>query len=252
MPVRKLGRRPALIPAGLRDLTYYAAGPLPAAAASVAIPQVADWNLLGNGPDPALPEYPQGLGDCGVAGLEHGFMAAAADTAATETFPDSEQAAGYYLTYGDGQDNGVVLSQYLGYVEQNGYYGLEVSAYAPVSVHDISTLRFAVDAYDFAYLGITVTQAMMDAADGPAPWTWTLEETSGDVLGGHCIICVGYDSTWLYCVSWGEIVRVAYPAWHQIGDEAWAVLVGEVSSGGTDGHGLNLAALHADIGRLRG
>jgi hypothetical protein len=250
MPLRQLGRRPALIPAGLRDLTYYAAGPLPAAPASVAIPQVADWNLLGNGPDPALPEYPQGLGDCGVAGLQHGFMAAAADTGSTGTFPDSGQAASYYMTYDDGQDNGVVLSAYLRYVQQNGYYGLEVEAYAPVAVQDVNTLRFAINAYDFAYLGITVTQAMMDATQGPAPWTWTLEEAGGEQLGGHCIIACGYDSNWIYCVTWGEIVRVAYPAWAQIGDEAWAVLTGEISSAGTDGHGLNLAALKADISKL--
>lgn len=36
----KLGRLPGQIPAGLRDLTFYAAGPLPAPPASVAVPAV--------------------------------------------------------------------------------------------------------------------------------------------------------------------------------------------------------------------
>ena len=167
MPSYRLGRLPGQVPVGLRDLTYYAAGPLPKAPASVAVPAVADWLLLANGPDPTCPEYPQGVGDCGVAGLEHGFMSAAADTSERETFPDAERAVSYYFGYTGGQDSGVVLSQYLAHVRQNGYYGHTVAAYAPVAVHDVPTLQFAINAYDFAYVGITVTQGMMDAADGP-------------------------------------------------------------------------------------
>jgi hypothetical protein len=247
MPDLKLGRLPGQIPVGLRELPYYAAGPLPKPPPSVAVPCVADWLLLANGPDPTCPAYPSGLGDCGVAGLEHGFMSAAADTAERETFPGADQAASYYLTYTGGQDTGVVLSQYLAHVRQNGYYGHSVAAYAPVAVHDVPTLQFCIDAYDFAYVGITVTQGMMQAAEGPAPWTWTMESVQGPALGGHCIILVAYDSAWLYGVSWGQVVRIAYPAWHQMGAEAWAVLPGELRSAGTDGHGISLAALDADL-----
>ena len=250
MPDLKLGRLPAQIPAGLRDLTYYAAGPLPQAPASVAVPSVADWGLLANGPDPTCPAYPSGVGDCGIAGLEHGFMSAAADTGEPETAATADQAVSYYFGYTGGQDSGVVLSQYLAYVRKNGYYGRSVAAYAPVPVQDIPTLTFAIDAYDFAYVGITVTQGMMDAAEGPGPWTWTAEDAQGPALGGHCIILAGYDSNWLYGISWGQVVRIAWPAWHQMGDEAWAVITGEYGSAGTDGHGISLAALQADLGRL--
>ena len=190
-------------------------------------------------------------GDCGVAGLNHGFMAAAADTREGESFPTADQVVSYYLNYTGGQDSGVVLSDYLSYVKQNGFYGHSVSAYAPVSVSDVNTLRFAINAYDFAYVGITVTSAMMQAAQGNPPWTWTLEEANDpDQVGGHCIPIVGYDSTWLYAVTWGNIVRIAYPAWHQMGDEAWCVLTGELVSAGGDGHGISLAALQADLSKL--
>lgn len=189
-------------------------------------------------------------GDCGVAGLQHGFMAAGADTATIEGYASDAQAVAYYLSYTGGQDTGVVLSAYLASVQQNGYYGKTVSAYAPVTVNDIPTLQFAVNAYDFAYTGITVTQGMMDEAQGEPPWTWTMEDLTGGVLGGHCIPIIAYDSRWLYAVSWGNIVRIAYPAWHQIADEAWAVITGEVSTAGTDGHGINLAALQADLAQV--
>jgi len=236
----RLGRLPAQIPAGLRDLTYYTAGPLPKPPPSVAVPSVADWGVLGN----------DTYGDCGVAGLEHAFEAAAADTGEHEAFPDDQQCVDYYLNYTGGQDSGVVLSRFLAYVRRHGYYGHTISAYAHVAVHDVPTLQFAIDAYDSAYVGITVSQGMMDATQGSPPWTWTLEDLSGDELGGHCIILAGYNSSWLYGITWGQVVRIAYPAWHQMGDEAWAAITGEDIAAKTDGHGISLAALQADLNKL--
>jgi len=234
----KFGRLPGKIPVGLRDLTYYSAGPLPAPPASVAVPSVADWGMDGN----------DAYGDCGVAGCNHGFMAAAADTNLNETFPTADEVVSYYLNYTGGQDSGVVLSDFLAYVRQNGFYGHTVAAYAPVAVHDVPTLKFCVDAYDFAYLGIHVTQAMMDAFSAGQPWT--SETNQGDILGGHCVPAVGYSDEYLSIVTWGAVQQIAWPAWHDMSDEAWAVLSGELVSAQGDGHGINLDALQTDLNRL--
>jgi hypothetical protein len=234
----KLGRKPALIPASLRDLAYYAAGPLPTPPAAVPVPAIADWQVLGN----------DTVGNCGTAGLEHGMMAAAAADKENEGFPTASEAVSYYLDYTGGQDNGVVLSQYLAYVKQQKFYGHAVAAYAPVSVSDIATLQFAVDAYDFAYAGITVYDAMMQATQNGQPWT--MATAAGSIAGGHCVPIVGYDDQYLYVVTWGAVQAIAYPAWHRIAEEAWAVLTGEITAAGTDGHGINLGALQADLNRL--
>ena len=240
MPSYKLGRRPGQIPSGLRDLTYYAAGPLPRPPAKVAVPKVANWDMDGN----------DQFGDCGVAAINHGFMAAAAATRERETFPSADDVVSYYFDYTGGDDTGVVLSDFLAYVRQNGFCGHTVGAYAPVSIQDIPTLQFAIDAYDVAYVGISVTQAMMDAAQGSPPWTWTQEDTAGDTIGGHCIILAGYDSSWLYGVTWGNVVRIAYPAWHQMAEEAWAAIDGELVRAHGDGRGISLAALTADLAKV--
>lgn len=235
-PAGKLGARPAVFPAALRDLTFYVAGDLPKPPASVPVPDVADWGMDGN--DTA--------GDCGVAGINHLLMSAAADAGETETFPAADQVVSYYFTYTGGQDSGVVLSDFLAYVRKTGFYGHTVSAYAPVQVHDVTTLTTALWLYDAVYCGITVTQAMMDAFQSGKPWDSAAVE--GEPVGGHCVPAVGYSDEGLTVITWGQPQLITWPAWHAISTEAWAVLVGELAGG--DGHGIDLAALQADLGKL--
>lgn len=234
----KLGRLPGKIPVGLRELSYYAAGPLPKAPASMPVPEPpgGEWLMLGN----------DTYGDCGVAGLEHVFMADAAETAETETFPTDAQTVTYYLTYTGGQDTGVVLSDFLNYVRQNGYYDKKILAYAPIAVHDIPTLHTAVFMYDAAYTGIQVTAQMMTDFQDDHPWT--MKSLESPVEGGHCVPIVGYDGTYLYIVTWGKIQKIEYSAWHYMSSEAWAIITGELETG--DGHGINLDALKADLNRI--
>jgi hypothetical protein len=181
-------------------------------------------------------------GNCGVAGFAHGTMADASALKLSGFTPaTAAQAVAYYLNYTKGQDSGVVLSQFLTYVHQQpqGFYGQTVDSFAPVSTSDIRTLQFSIDAYDFAYVGITVTEAMEQAYLSGKPWT--LETLNSPVAGGHCIILAGYDSSALYGITWGGIVEIPYSTWHYIGDEAWAVITGSQTAAGNDGRGVNLA-----------
>ena len=238
MSTFQLGRLPGRVPVGLRELDFYAAGPLPKAPATVAVPPVPDWQMLGN----------DRYGDCGVAGLQHLLMADAAATHTAEAFPTEQQVIDYYLAYSGGQDGGVVLSDFLAHVRQRGYYGHTVGGYAPVNIHQLPTLQWAVWAYDAAYCGIAVTEQMQQ--DFQARQPWTLESLDSPVLGGHCVPIVGYDSAYLYAVTWGKVQPIAYSAWHYLAEEAWAVITGELEHG--DGRGLSLAALKADLDRIRG
>lgn len=236
MSALKYGCLPGAVPVGLEMLTHYVAGALQKAPAAVLPPALADWGMLGN----------DQWGDCGVAGVEHVFMAVAESVGAAETFATDKQTVSYYLEYTGGQDAGVVLADFLGYVRKRGYYGHKLSAFAPVGVHDVPTLQFAVWAYDAVYCGITVTQQMQ--ADFQAGQPWTMESLDSPVDGGHCVPIVGYDSQYLYIVTWGRVQKVAYSAWHHMSTEAWALIVGEHAKG--DGHGLALAALQADLDKV--
>lgn len=239
----KFGLNPGHIPVGLRDLTYYAAGDFPRPPVSVAVPtvQAADgtpWGMDGND------QY----GDCGVAGVNHGFMAVDSILDYMFPSPSDQEIVDYYLTYTGGQDSGVVLADFLGYVKSKGFFGHVVEAYAPVAVHDIPTLMFAVDAFDFAYTGITVTDKMMTAFKAGKPWT--LGDVSSPVDGGHCVPIVGYDESGFQVVTWGRVQTVSYPCWHFISTEAWAVIPKEFADKNSDGRGINLAALQADLAKI--
>lgn len=235
MPL-KFGCLPGHVPVGLKELSCYCAGPLPAAPAAVPVPEIA-WGMDGN----------DRYGDCGVAGINHGFMAAAMSAGVSERWPADTDVISYYLGYTHGQDSGVVLADFLGYVRQHGFFSRTLSGYAPVAVHDIPALHFAVWAYAFAYTGIRVTQPMMTAFSAGEPWTLAAAQDT-NVLGGHCVPVVGYDSGNLYCVTWGKLQPVEYAAWHYMASEAWAVIPGEFSSG--DGRGVSLAALETDLACL--
>jgi len=241
----KLGRLPGHVPNGLRDLTWYVAGALPVAPLSVTPPvppEAVDgtaWGMDGN----------DRYGDCGVAGVNHGEMTVDLESHTTLNPVTDDEIVQYYLTYTGGEDSGVVLADFLAYVKKTGWFGRTLAAYAPVSISDMATLQFAVDAYGYAYTGIQVTNLMMEAFQDGEPWTAaTFQE--GEVEGGHCVPIVGYDSANLYIVTWGGVQAIQYSAWHLMSTEAWACIWGEVPASGLDGHGVNLAALQGDLGRL--
>jgi hypothetical protein len=226
------------MPHALRDLTYYVAGDLPAAPIirPVPAPGNGNWGMDGN----------DTYGDCGVAGLHHGDMCVEYDTGTPVVPVTSDQIVDYYMTYTGGQDSGVVLADFLKYVKTTGFFGHSLAAYAPVKISDMATLKFAVNAYSYAYTGIVVTQGMMDATNAGKPWT--AANATGTVLGGHCVPIVGYGLDELWIITWGQLQSVAYSAWPIIAEEAWACIWGEVAAKGV--HGVSLPALQADLLKL--
>jgi hypothetical protein len=232
----QLGALAPVFPAGVGFLSDYSAGPLPKPAATIPVPAVADWGMDGN----------DQLGDCGAAGVDHLFKAAAAVIGLAETFPAGDQVSRYYLQYNHGQDVGVVLSAFLTYVRRHGFCGHKVRNFARIDPHNLPMLKTAVYLYNAAYTGIQVTRSMQQAFEDHEPWT--VDELREPVIGGHCVPVVAYDGACVYVVTWGGIQAIEYAAWLEMSTEAWAVMLGEHARG--DGHGINELALAADLDRL--
>ena len=68
-------------------------------------------------------------------------------------------------------------------------------------------------------------------------------------MGGHCVVLVGYDEKYFYCITWGKIQAIE-PTWLQsYMQEAWAIITPETVAKGAYGD-LRLQDLLDDIKKL--
>ena len=207
----KLGKLLPMRPAALGELKDYANGRLPAPPASVPAP-VLDWGMDGN----------DTLGDCTIAGVDHALKTWNAQVPKFPLpTPDTATIEQVYFSLTGGQDTGLVEYNVLNTWRATGLFGSTIVGFAPVNKDKVLDIHQAIAAYGVAYLGIQCPQsAQQDFAEGQ-PWTY---DPSSPIDGGHCIIAVGYDSQYVYCVSWGKTVKVTYPFLAAYLDEAWAMV----------------------------
>jgi hypothetical protein len=237
--IGKLGKLPAELPAGLGMLADYLTDPLPAAPASVAVPKIKTWGMYGNSTH----------GDCTFAGMVHAFMATAADEKEIETFPTAQQTIDAYMAYNQGKDVGCVEATLLQNWKAQSILGREIVAYAPVNIANHDEIKQVIHNYGFVYIGALIAQSAENQFSQGKPWDVTNTPADNQIVGGHCVILVGYDENYFYAITWGQVQKVT-PAWlTKFMDEAWAVITPEVSKKGSY-NGLNIAQLEADINNL--
>ena len=236
MTAYKLGRRAAVRPAGLKDLSVYATGPLPAPPAQVPVP-AASYPMDGN----------DTYGDCTIAGVAHLIAAWNAQTGKHDQIPNEQAVVSEYFTLSGGQDTGLDENTVLSTWQTTGLFGEKIAAYAPVNQQDLLGLHQAVAFYGGAYLGIQCPQSAQQQFQANEPWTYV---PGSPIEGGHCIVALGYTPTGLLCATWGGIADVTYPFLAHNLEEVWVVLPHQLVEAKKDKLGINLAALQADIGKL--
>jgi hypothetical protein len=237
--IGKLGKLAAEIPIGLNMLADYLTDPLPDAPEAVEVPTVANWDMLGN----------DKYGDCTFAGMVHAFMATANLEKEEETFPTTGETVTAYLTYTSGQDVGAVEAQLLQTWKDKEILGRQLIAYAPVPVSNQKQIKEVIHSFGLCYIGIKVPAACETQFQQHQPWAITNTPADDQILGGHCVILVGYDSSYFYAITWGAIQKVEYSWLTKYMDEAWAIITPEIAS--KDGYnGLNLNQLKEDIEKL--
>ena len=234
-----LGRLPAERPEGLHMLSFYQNNPLPAPPTSVAVPAVANWQMLGN----------DRYGDCTFAGIAHAEMATNATLGLNEAPPTEEQVIGAYLAYTGGVDQGAVEANLLKYWQSNQLFSGKVAAYAPTDPADFLELKSVINSYGLVYIGIEVPSPCEEQFATGKPWALTHTPADENILGGHCIILTGYDENYFYGITWGKVQAIE-PSWLQsYMSESWAIITPEIVTKGQYGD-LRLSELLADIEKL--
>ena len=247
MPARTPGKRGRLAARRLAMpfVASYIAQPIPAASYPVDVSGgITAFGMLGNGPDPACTTYPDGVGDCTFAGRQHYRMAKAAAYHETETWETSNALVAEYLAYDHGQDEGAVISDLL----MAWYKAGVILAFAPVDHTSPAAVDAAMQAFHGVYAGVNLTDDADQLFSEGQPWTVANGEQA-DPNDGHCIVKVRADGHTLDgWVTWGAI-QPSTLAWTSTClQEAWVIITPEDA----EAHGVDIAALRADIEALGG
>jgi hypothetical protein len=242
------GRLPVKPPAerfAIQYLSSYLSTPLPPPAYPVDVTAgITDWGMLGNGPDPTLPQYPHGLLDCTFAGRQHNRMAKAAAAGEQEQWETTEALAAEYLAYDKGKDVGANMADLLLYWYQAG----TILAFAPLDHTDPAEVDAAMAAFHGAYVGVDLTADAEQLFGQHQPWT-TANGEQPQPNGGHCIVKVAADgSQFDSWVTWGAVQQSTLGWTRACLEEAWVIITAEDAQAAS----LNLTQLKADIDALHG
>jgi hypothetical protein len=212
---------------------------------------ITSWGMMLNGPEPTEPQFPNGLGDCTIAGAAHAIQVWSANNGPMVTVPDSsilnyyEQWDGY-VPGEPNTDNGGVELDVLNDWQKNGFAGNPLLAFADPKTSNLTEVRQAIALFGGVYIGMSLpvtaqTQEVWDvAANGGAkakPGSW----------GGHCVFVPKYDQKTFTCITWGQQKTMTVAFWSKYCDEAHALLSPAWIAAKGAPNGFNLAQLKADL-----
>jgi hypothetical protein len=224
----------------LEDFLDFAS--LPAPAVDWTTKARPDWGMMLN----------DRLGDCTCAGVGHAVQLFTSNTRAAEVTPLTSavlklyEAVSGYDPYTGANDNGAYCTAVL---ERWRTVGLGPAhhknvAWAKFDYRDITKTQQVIATFGLAYVGVKVPQAWESGPD-----VWDVSDTP--IVGGHCVILVGYTATGPLLVSWGRVYQMTWNAWTTYADEAYAVVSSEwVASNGLSPSGLDLAGLLSELRQL--
>lgn len=207
---------------------------------------VASWGMLGN----------DLWGDCTFAGDGHVVEQQTALGLGQEKVVTTGQCLDAYSAVtgfdpnagpsgSNPTDNGATVQSAMEYLLRSGLAGMKVSAFAELAVTNHLNIRQAIYEFGCLSIGINLPVSAMDQFNAGQPWT-VVPGSPND--GGHCVIAVGYDTSWVYVISWGAVTRMSWEFWMTYVEEAWV----PISKAWVSKSGLSLTAFGEEYAKLTG
>ena len=237
--IGKLGRLEPARPEGLHMLSFYQHNPLPKPPIVLEVPKVLNWGMMGN----------DHYGDCTFAGIGHAKLSTATVLGIQEAPLSTDEVVQAYLKYTNNQDIGAVEADLLNYWKNNELFGGKIVAYAPTDIADQEELKSVIAAYGLAYIGVKLSSVAEEQFSQHKPWTLTGTTADQNIIGGHCIILVGYDREYFYAITWGAIQPITWIWLQSYMDESWAIITPEIVEKG-EYKNIRLEDLITDIEKL--
>ena len=216
--------------------TYFEGGQLPTAPAKCLYALGVQYPMADN----------DRLGDCVVAGWVHLTQAVTKETGGTYTYPGDAATQIEYFKLTGGPDSGLAETTFLQTAQNSPILGSQVDTFGIIDHTKVDHVKSAIYAFGGAYLGVTLPKS----AQSQFPGTWSVVPHS-PIVGGHCIIAIGYDAKFVYIVTWGKVIRCTWEWFTTYVDEAYAIIyTEEVQKNRGPLSGLDIARLRADVASL--
>lgn len=169
---------------------------------------------------------------------------------------DTQSVEAMYWAITGGKDTGAMEQTVLHYWQQTGLGLLapagpdKIVTFAPVAENLKGDVLKSTWLFGGTYLGVIMPESAMAQFNHGQPW----DLTSGgeNILGGHCVVLVGYDQTYLYVATWGQVQKMTWRWWLRWGEEAWAIIPQEFAKIGHGVTGADLTTLGQVIEDLAG
>jgi len=239
------------------------------------VPKMADVRARAGAPAPVVPppsiNYATGmpgdlgmmlndqLGDCVEAAAGHAIQVWSFNaTGSMLTPPDSDievfyEEAGGYVPGNPSTDNGTVIQVALqDWLNQSDAIdGNVLAGFIEIDPCDVTDLKRTIFECALCYIGFVVP-SYLDETPG-ATWDY---DPNGDntIIGGHCVIVVGYlPDGRLVVISWGAIYFMTPAFWQRFVDEAYALAdKAWIETTGKSPAGLTLPELEALMATMKG
>lgn len=152
-------------------------------------------------------------GDCVIAGKLHSlgvWSGNDSDSGGVVLATDAEAHSQYVGICGPG-DNGCSITAVLDYMKSNGLAAsgkpYKIDGYVSVDWRNKTEVQVALYLFGTLSFGINLPQAWLDAGDGGL---WDVTNTQ--VVGGHDVTAVGYNSTGVVIATWGGLRTITWAA----------------------------------------
>ena len=205
---------------------------------------ITNYGMLGND------QY----GDCVIAGSCHETMLWTLEGSTEALFTDTLAISQYHTICGAG-DNGCDVRTVLDYRQKTGLIDStknvhKIGAYVALDQTNINEIKEAIYIFNAIGIGINFPASAMDQFNAGQPWTVV---KGSKIEGGHYIPILGYDGTYFYCITWGQIQKMDYNFFKTYCDESWAILSTEMlNNNGLTPEGFNNTQLQADLTAITG
>lgn len=246
----KLGKTPAVKNSAsfrFRDYAALASLPTPPSKAGHQL-LVVNWDgMLGN----------DTVGDCVVAGAGHETILWNTEASKTVTITTQNAISDYSAITGynpddPNSDKGTDMTvaakyrQKIGVVDQTNARH-QIGAYLAITPGNKEEIKQAIHLFSDVGIGIEFpASAMTQFNEGK---TWTVVSGS-KIEGGHYVPAVGYDSLYVYVVTWGKIQKCSWDFIEKYMDEGLVYISQEMLTNNKSLEGFDLVQLQTDLKEL--